>query len=398
MVQPRPQTAETQLADLVGLAYQSAADPSLWSAFLERLGTVFRASFTNLGLVTQPEQVWWFDDPACLIEQERDVNVVFQRGLGTEELRELASRWVAVDGFSQPAFQEAVQRGRPWVSDRREFCSDADFERLPFCQEFALPHDYFHTLGGGMMAQGRELGLFLNVHRPRRSGAFDEREAAFLRSLLPHLQQALSVHQQWRALRQQTLARTLALDAVDQPCLALDARGRVRWANPAADTLLSQGDGLCLRAGVVAAQEPAEHQALHAALRRSLGGRGHPSVSGLRLRLTRRANRPLHLTMLAVPPGDSDQPGSSEVLCVLDDPRGERLPPAGLLEARYGLTPAECRVALAVAQGQGAEDIAAQGQVSVGTVRNQLKQVLSKTGTHRQAALVRLLLSLPDLG
>lgn len=125
--------------------------------------------------------------------------------------------------------------------------------------------------------------------------------------------------------------------------------------------------------------------------------RGRPSVSGLRLRLTRQANRPLQLTLLAVPAGDRDQPGSSEVLCVLDDPRAERLPPAGQLEALYGLTPAESRVALAVAQGRGTEDIAAEGQVAVGTVRNQLKQVLSKTGTHRQAALVRLLLGLPDL-
>lgn len=398
MAQLHPPPADAQLTALVGLLYRAAAEPGWWPAVLERLEAVFGTSFVNVGLVTRPEEVWWFDDPACLIEQERDVNVVFQRGLGTEELRELASRWVAADGFSRPAFQEAVRRGRPWIADRREFASDRDFERLPYCQEFALPHDCFHTLGGAMLAQGRELGLFLNIHRPRRSGPFDEREAALLRSLLPHLQQALEVHQQWRALRQQARNRALALDAVAQPCLTLDARGRVLWANRAAEALLERGDGLCLRAGLLISPELEQQHALHAALRRCLGGPGEPPAGGVRLHLTRRAGPPLRLSLLRVPPADGEQPTAQEVLCVLDDPGGQQLPPAGLLEARYGLTPAECRVALAVAQGQGAEDIAAQGQVSVGTVRNQLKQVLSKTGTHRQAALVRLLLSLPDLG
>lgn len=394
MVSPsQARNPEEQMAILIALLYRAAAEPGLWGPFLERLGVLFRANFTNVGLVTQPEQVWWFDQPDCLIREQADVNVVFQQGLSADDLRELAVRWVAVDGFSRPAFQSTVQRNQPWVSDRRSITPDEAFDRLAFCHEFALPHDYYHTQGAVVLAESRELGLFLNIHRPRRSGPFEDEEAAWLRGLLPHLRQALGVHQHWRALRRQMRGRALALDHVDRPCLTVDARGRVRWANLAADLLLEQGDGLRVQGGVVVATAPAEQLALLEALRRvGRSGRGAGPRSGETLTLTRcRAARPLEVTFLCVPPEEGQ---GDEVLLLLNDPGAVRLPNAQRLNQRYHLTPAESRVALALARGLTVEEIAGQGEVSVGTVRSQLKQVLSKTGTHRQGALVQLLLGL----
>jgi DNA-binding CsgD family transcriptional regulator len=57
-----------------------------------------------------------------------------------------------------------------------------------------------------------------------------------------------------------------------------------------------------------------------------------------------------------------------------------------------GVTRAEAGLVATLAAGGTVEQHALQRGVSVGTVRGQLKQVLSKTGTHRQADLVRLAL------
>jgi DNA-binding CsgD family transcriptional regulator len=46
--------------------------------------------------------------------------------------------------------------------------------------------------------------------------------------------------------------------------------------------------------------------------------------------------------------------------------------------------------------GYSLEEIASLRKVSVGTVRNQLKAMLSKTGTSRQSDLIRLLMTLPQ--
>lgn len=59
----------------------------------------------------------------------------------------------------------------------------------------------------------------------------------------------------------------------------------------------------------------------------------------------------------------------------------------------YGLTRTEARLACELAHGTGIEDAAASLAMGVGTARTHLKQILQKTDTHRQAELVRLMLS-----
>jgi DNA-binding CsgD family transcriptional regulator len=61
----------------------------------------------------------------------------------------------------------------------------------------------------------------------------------------------------------------------------------------------------------------------------------------------------------------------------------------------FGLTPAEAQLAVALLAGKRLGRIAADRGVQLPTVRNQLRAVLAKTGTGRQAELVRLLATLP---
>lgn len=70
-------------------------------------------------------------------------------------------------------------------------------------------------------------------------------------------------------------------------------------------------------------------------------------------------------------------------------------PAAALLRLHYGLTPRETDVALLALHGQGVKPIAEQLALSVNTVRTHLHNIFTKTGTHRQAELVGLLLTSP---
>jgi DNA-binding CsgD family transcriptional regulator len=51
---------------------------------------------------------------------------------------------------------------------------------------------------------------------------------------------------------------------------------------------------------------------------------------------------------------------------------------------------AEAKVASMVAAGSSSEEIASELQVSRETVRNQIKAIFGKTGTHRQSELAAL--------
>ena len=62
------------------------------------------------------------------------------------------------------------------------------------------------------------------------------------------------------------------------------------------------------------------------------------------------------------------------------------------LQALWGLTSAEAKVAAAIASGRDLTDYARQAGTSVHTVRNQLKQAFAKMETGRQAELAQLVL------
>jgi DNA-binding CsgD family transcriptional regulator len=64
-----------------------------------------------------------------------------------------------------------------------------------------------------------------------------------------------------------------------------------------------------------------------------------------------------------------------------------------VLRALYGLTLGETRLTLLLLGGCSVEQAARLLRISVGTARGVLKKVFEKTGTDRQAALVKLLLS-----
>jgi DNA-binding CsgD family transcriptional regulator len=61
-----------------------------------------------------------------------------------------------------------------------------------------------------------------------------------------------------------------------------------------------------------------------------------------------------------------------------------------LLRGLHGLTPAEAELVGQLARGRSLEEAARARGVSINTVRSQLKQVFSKTGTSRQGELVQL--------
>jgi DNA-binding CsgD family transcriptional regulator len=60
-------------------------------------------------------------------------------------------------------------------------------------------------------------------------------------------------------------------------------------------------------------------------------------------------------------------------------------------------SPAEARLGARLGTGHALEDIAADLNISLGTARNQLKSIFSKTGTKRQSELVALLWRVSDV-
>jgi DNA-binding CsgD family transcriptional regulator len=122
-----------------------------------------------------------------------------------------------------------------------------------------------------------------------------------------------------------------------------------------------------------------------------------PKNDSLRLRpaaarvleaLTRPAGRPA-VSVVAVRRRDR-LPLAVRVIPLASAADAAPSPGSDLLRAAYGLTRAEARLAHALAEGASVGGAARRFAVSAETARSQLKAIFAKTGTGRQADLVRL--------
>ena len=220
-------------------------------------------------------------------------------------------------------------------------------------------------------------------------------------ALVPHIARAWRVKKmlgEWQA-RAGTLERVL--DRLERGVVVTDAEGRVRFANAAADRLLTRGDGIDTTQGRLRAARSRESNAL-----RRLVGRaartaiGADAVATDALALTRSdEGAPLAVVAEPLAPAHSDtlghrsEPGA--VLFISDSDACSR-PSVDRLRIVYGLTPAEARLTALIVEGQDPHSAAGILGVSANTVKYHLKAVFDKVGVGRQAELVRRVLA--DVG
>ena len=176
-----------------------------------------------------------------------------------------------------------------------------------------------------------------------------------------------------------------ALDWMDSAVFVVDRQGLVSQTNMAARTLLSADEALVLRHGRLSVLQPDLHDKflrLVQAATDAATTRAPATRAGLALH--RPGRTPLTLAIGPLHP-------SSRTLALVLARDPETPLPVDRLREWFGLTAREGRVAVELARGCGLDDIARRHGVALATVRSQLKQILAKTGTHRQAQAVALL-------
>lgn len=215
---------------------------------------------------------------------------------------------------------------------------------------------------------------------------------ALLRVLVPHLGRAV---RNQSALLELTRERAVALATLEKAhygIMIVTADAAVIFANSAAMDITGDSDGLSAdSSGRLRASPPANQARLSTLIREAAG----PEGSSGNVAITRPSGkRPLivRITPLDGMPADPS-PRPRAVLLLVVDPDHDLEPTPKALHDLYGLTDAETLVAMGVIRGDGLPAVADQLSVSLFTARTHLQHIFVKTGTHRQAELVRLLLS-----
>lgn len=280
--------------------------------------------------------------------------------------------------------------GTDWssaVKTTEELVPGELYRKSDFYQYFARPHGQNHYLVGAVGDESRSL---ISVYREEH--AFSEEERQVFVTLMPHVQRAVQLHHRMASAERDARLGNAAFEALSGGALVVDTDMQVHFANSAARQLVSRpefplvlvanhsrwgGSGTLLSA----------RNRIHLPRLRSLiedaaqGGSG----GGLRLEIND-PDRLAHLAIIVSPHPDliSQRPayGVGEkrpVLVMLNELSRPRLPGASILGDLFGLSIAEQAVAIALLGGQTAETVAAERNVSLETVRSQIRTLLRKT-------------------
>lgn len=292
-----------------------------------------------------------------------------------------------------------------------------DNERLPYFQQnpftgFVIAQEYYPAeflaaeptfqagLKIGLDSQvgtiipmpGGELVVYV-FEKWRRDGPHTQDDVDTLNCLHPHLARAGLLAA--RLNLQQAQASVSALAAMAVPAAILRASGRVLATNPLFDAMpwlfLPGAHDRLVLAG----------KAADALLQQTLmAGQGAIKPAVRSIPVAARDDRPALILHVLPLRRAAHEIFSGADMLLIATPVGASLmvPSPTILTGLFDLSPAEARLAAALAAGSVLKEASAQNGITVKTARSYLEQIFRKTGTRQQSELVALLKSASVLG
>jgi DNA-binding CsgD family transcriptional regulator len=364
----------TALTDVVAAIYEAAFDVKVWPGVLTRLKELVSADVCAVIRHDQPS------------------------GRGRIE------HSVGIDALHVTAYADFYAKDNIWLRDRDKFAqidavwtsqdliSNSRLVETEFYKYWLRPQDLFHHVFGIIQTSDEHV-LYVMFARSLTKGAFWQDDVELLRRLLPTLRRGLQAGERHKRLQSVQRIALDTLDAMPIGVVLLDGGGAMLAANRFAREVLESESGLFMSAAGLGVQLSGGRLKLRDLI---VGGpnRGadrSAEVQGFALprEMGRRA-----VTLLLVPVQDflhaREREDPVAILFIADPQRSVEMDPRRLSRI-YGLSRAEARVAALLAGGKRLDDVASSLGLTYETVRKHLKQIFAKTGTERQADLVRTL-------
>jgi PAS domain-containing protein/DNA-binding CsgD family transcriptional regulator len=370
---------QAQFEFVIGALYDAALESERWPAALTATADLLGAVGSQFYFWNKHQNTTQFAVVGRLPEEG---NAAYLRYYGAIDTRRQALERVPVGKVT--AYDLEFDEGR--------------FRKSEFFNDFLVPYGVPYVAGGRPF-ETVDLSAVIAVLRNFRQGSFGQLDLDVFSRLVPHLQRATRLHLQLHEMRLQNRAIEAALDRLPFGVVIADATGRALLVNRAAQDMAAAKDGLLLCGGRLTAAQPKETtilirhigDAIETATRRKGEGGGSLSIS------RPSGRRPFALLIAPLSPDTAlaaQHQIPTALILISDLERRPQVLGRRLVEL-FGLSPAEACLAVGLAAGKRLEDIAEERRVRMPTLRTQMRSILDKTGTDRQADLVRLIVGLP---
>ena len=372
---------DRDLLHLVEKIYAASLNPDRWQQCLEQIGRSFGDAAVGLYTIDS--------NTKCM-------DFLISAGLTDSFAKSLTEHYAALNPY--PAAADHIAVGVP-ISDA-DLVARAEVRKTEFYSDWIRPQgrDVFQV-GCKLSVRGAKTTM-LAVHPD--TAAFESMEPRYLELIMliaPHIARAVRINRFLNEHAHIPNGTNSSVSWLNIAAFDLNQNGTLKRANKTAENLLAKGDVVTTAPhGKLVAADPSSATHLEAALesfrqKHSVGvarpvqltSKADGSVCAAWLRSVRREQYPMDGTISGL---FSDNDNGPELLLLISTRRLGTAIPVDDLQALFHLTPAEARLASALAEGEDLTDYASRIGVSRNTVRAQLSRVFEKTGTNRQAELV----------
>lgn len=341
--------------------YEAAVIPEFWPRVLGRIGRLVDG------------------DAAALLAFGKEPA---PRYLTTESYQDAFADYIA-NGMQLPNIrpQRSLERMPMAFAHDLEVCTSEELLNDPMYVRFLRPYGFGWAAGTAVPVPSGDL-LVYDIAKSSRKAPFTRAEMERLDPLRPHLARAALLAHRLRL--KAAAAATEALDILGLPAAVLERDRTVLAANESLTTLAPR-----VRVGAfdrLYLQAKAPDDLFGAALM-ALNFEGVRSIPLAATETT--AAMVAHIVPIRRAAGDIFSRGDALLLFTLVT--APSAPLTEVLTGLFDLTPAEAKVARGISIGHSLEEVAASNGVSRETIRSQLKSLMMKTGTGRQAELAVLL-------
>lgn len=359
---------------LIGDIYDAALDRQLWSSVIEK----------TCGFISG-------QSGALVAQRTSDGKAQFFFEWGTEP--QFLESYNKTYGILNPLHVPTMIYAKVGeVNVASDFVPYDELLACRFYKEWLAPQGIIDAISVAFEKSASSYAM-LAVHRNQRYGLFDREAKRLLGLLSPHFRRAVTIGQIIDLHKFEAAALADSIDGLAAAMFLVDVGGRIVHANSAAQGMLDKGSPVRAAGDRLVANDAQADQSLHEIFMDAENGDKVAAAGGHSVTLVARDGERFIAHVLPLTSGARRKAAivyrAVAVLFVckttLDLPH-----PLESVAATFKLTGAEMRVLMMIIQLGGVPAVAPVLGISEPTVKTHLQHIFEKTGTKRQADLVKL--------
>jgi DNA-binding CsgD family transcriptional regulator/PAS domain-containing protein len=366
---PAGYQVQQRLSDLISTVYDAAIESSLWESALERVAGFVGGA--GAGLFCKDVGV-----PHASIPHR----VGFATPLPVALFQQI---YPAAEGHFLGDLEQPIATTD--LMPVRELTDSALY------RQWAAPQGLVDFLSAVVERSTISAGV-VGVFRHRDDGLVDDRARRQMSLIAPHVRRAVLIGRMFEFKAAEVATFIDVVDGLSAGMYLVDASGRLIHVNAAGRALLAASDVLRSMAGRLLAREAHVDRALREVFAAAGQGDAALGTRGIAVPLTATDGERYIAHALPLTSGARRRTGMvSTAAAVLFVRKANLAAPASeAIGSAFKLTPTELRVLMAIVEIGGVPEVASAFGLADTTVRTHVTRLFEKTGTSRQADLVRL--------